>query len=52
VNAFDSVERRYMEGGYGSKDIARVFGGGVVRDMDKHAVGWRDAWSKKETTGE
>lgn len=49
--AFDDVEKRYLEGGYGSEGVGRIVGGGVVLSVGKKGVGWRDTWGK-ESTGE
>ena len=51
-SAFDDIEKRYLEGGYGSEGFARIFAGGVVLGVGKDEVGWQDAWGKKEYEGD
>lgn len=48
---FDDVEKRYLEGDFGGEAIARVLGGGVVKDLGKEQVGWSDYWSRKADNG-
>ena len=51
-NAFDDIEKRYLEGGYGSEGFARIFAGGVVLGIGKDEVGWQDTWGKKGYEGD
>ena len=49
--AFDEIETRYLEGGYGAEGVARIVGGGVVLALGKDEVGWRDHWGDKRYDG-
>ena len=51
TNTFDDIERRYLEGGYGSEGAARVIAGSIVLSVGKGEVGWQDAWGKKGYEG-
>ncbi len=47
TDAFDDIERRYLEGGYGSEGVGRIVAGSVVLGVGKDEVGWQDAWGKE-----
>jgi hypothetical protein len=51
-DAFDEVEKRYLEGEFGVEGVARVVSKGVLQGLGKDGVGWRDAWLKNRTNGE
>jgi len=50
-NTLDDIERRYLEGGYGSEGVGRIIAGGVVLSVGEDGVGWQDAWGKKGYEG-
>ncbi|WVR09194.1 hypothetical protein IAU60_006256 [Kwoniella sp. DSM 27419] len=43
ANAFDDVEKAYLEGPYGDEGVSRIVAGGVVPGIGKGNVGWSDA---------
>lgn len=53
-NAFDKIEKQYLEGGYGTEGVGRIVGGGVLMGIGKKdgGVGWRDYWREKGDEGE
>ena len=47
---FDDIEKRYLEGGYGSEGVSRVTAGSVVLGVGKKdQVGWSDSWAKNSS---
>ncbi|WVF65719.1 hypothetical protein IAT40_000450 [Kwoniella sp. CBS 6097] len=41
-DAFDDIEKTYLEGAFGDEGVGRIFGGGVVLGVSKGQVGWSD----------
>ncbi|WVQ93365.1 hypothetical protein IAU59_000433 [Kwoniella sp. CBS 9459] len=41
--AFDDIEKTYLEGAYGDEGVGRIVGGSVVLGIGKGQVGWSDS---------
>jgi solute carrier family 25 carnitine/acylcarnitine transporter 20/29 len=50
--AFDDVEKRYLESDYGVEAIGRIMAGGVIVGVGKREkVGWKDTWGERALAG-
>lgn len=50
--AFDDVEKRYLESDYGVEATGRIMAGGVIIGVGKREkVGWRDTWGEEALAG-